>query len=199
MTTLEFQDIRPAPLGSSVATQTDLRESANRQARRSRRWLRFANVVLLVAFLVAAGSALGSVAGWWRVDTVLTGSMRPGIQPGDVEILRPEPVTALRVGQIVTFHPPKDPVMVTHRVVAVRHGSGRDQGIWITTKGDANNVDDPWGSVRVLGSTVWVVHGVVPSIGYLSVWIRTPLPHLLMILLIVALVCTIALEMIWRS
>jgi len=43
-----------------------------------------------------------------------------------------------------------------------------------------------------------VVSGVVPHVGYLSVWVRTPLPHLLLVLTIVLLVCSIALELIWR-
>src|SRR5580658_6687346 len=47
---------------------------------------------LLAAIVLAVGVAVGgSVFGWWRVETVLSGSMRPGIAPGDVEILQSEP------------------------------------------------------------------------------------------------------------
>jgi signal peptidase len=153
-----------------------------------------ANTVLIAVCALAAAATVGNLAGWWRFDSVLSGSMRPGMQPGDVEILRPEPVSALRVGQIVAFHPPKDQFTVTHRIIALRH----HDGTWITTKGDANNVSDPWGSIRVLRPTAWVVSGVVPHVGYLSVWVRTPLPHLLMVTTIVLFVCFIALEAIWR-
>ncbi|MGD0881312.1 MAG: signal peptidase I [Acidimicrobiales bacterium] len=158
-----------------------------------------ANVVLVAVCALAGLAAVGTISGWWRMDTVLTGSMRPGIQPGDVEILRPEPVSALRVGQIVAFHPPKDTFTVTHRVIAIRRGTGRDAGLWITTKGDANNVKDPWGSVRILGHSVWVVTGAIPSIGFLSVWIKTPWPHLFVMLTIVLVICIIAFGMVWRT
>jgi len=136
--------------------------------------------------------------GWSRADTVLTGSMRPGIEPGDVEILRPEPTAALRVGQIVALRPPKDSFTVSHRIIAVRHGAGRDAGLWITTRGDANNVADPWGSVRVVGPTAWVVAGVVPGVGYLSVWVRQPLLHLMLLAAVVLLICSMAMNAIWR-
>jgi len=153
-----------------------------------------ANLVLIAVCTLTATAAVGNFAGWWRTDTVLSGSMRPGVQPGDVEVLRPEPTASLHVGQIVAFHPPHERFTVSHRVIAVH----RRHGLWITTKGDANNVADPWGSVRVLSSSVWVVSGVVPHIGYLSVWVRTPMPHLLLALTIVLLVCALALEAIWR-
>jgi signal peptidase len=152
-------------------------------------------VVLATVCVVAVSSAIGNAAGWWRTDTVLSGSMRPGIQPGDVEILRPEAAVDVQVGQIVAFRPPREHFTVSHRVVAVRH----HDGVWITTKGDANNADDPWGSVHVLGSSVWVVKGVIPYVGFLSVWLQNPLPHLLLALTIVLLVCGLALEAIWRA
>jgi signal peptidase len=158
-----------------------------------------ANMALVTVFALTGLSATGNLAGWWRTDTVLTGSMRPGIQPGDVEILRPEPVSALRVGQIVAFHPPRDRFTVTHRVIAIQRASGHDAGLWITTKGDANDASDPWGSVRILGSSVWVVEGTIPRIGFLSVWMKAPLPHLLLTLTIVLLVCVISVELIWRT
>ena len=88
---------------------------------------------------------------------------------------------------------------MTHRVVSIRRRTGTHAGLWITTRGDANNVDDPWGSVRVLGSTVWVVRAVVPGVGFLSVWLRNPVVHLVTLLTMVALVCFLALRMIWRS
>jgi signal peptidase I len=178
-----------------MVSRVERRNQARRNPRRGRRLIWLANIVLIVVCSLTGVAALGNAAGWWRTDTVLTGSMRPGIQPGDVEILRHEATGAIHVGQIVAFHPPHDQFTVSHRVIGIHHR----HGLWITTKGDANNVPDPWGSVRVLGSSAWVVTGVVPHVGYLSVWVRTPLPHLLLVLTIVLLVCALALEAIWRT
>jgi len=196
MTVIEYRSESPSSgLASTPVPRTGRRLHRKRTSGRRRLFLRMTNVLLIVACLLTGLATVGNMAGWWRTDTVLTGSMRPGIQPGDVEILRSEPTTALQVGQIVAFHPPHDKFTVSHRVIAIRH----HHGVWITTKGDGNNVSDPWGSVRVIGSTVWTVRAVVPQIGFLSVWVRTPLPHLLLALTIVLLVCAIALEAIWRT
>ncbi|MGA2835242.1 MAG: signal peptidase I [Acidimicrobiales bacterium] len=202
MTTVDLPTVRTSALRAPVLTRVERRKLARRRTRRARRsrWIHVsANVALVTMCAMTAVAATGSIAGWWRMDTVLTGSMRPGIQPGDVEILRSEPVSALRVGQIVAFHPPRDSFTVTHRVIALRKTSGGDAGPWITTKGDANDVSDPWGSVQVLGRSVWVVTGVVPDIGFLTVWMRSPLPHLFLLLTIVLVICIIAVEMVWRT
>ncbi len=202
MTTVDLPAVRTSAYPARVLTRMERRELARRRTRRTRRnrSVRAAANVLLVTMCVVTGLvAAGNVAGWWRLDTVLTGSMRPGIQPGDVEILRPEPVSALRVGQIVAFHPPKDAFTVTHRVVAIRTAAGHDAGLWITTKGDANNARDPWGSVRILGSSVWVVRGVIPGIGFLSVWVKSPLPHLLLMIAAVLAVCILGIKLVWRT
>ena len=120
--------------------------------------------------------------------------MRPAIQPGDVEILRQIAPSELRVGQIISFHPPHASYIVSHRVTTIN----RHHGTWITTKGDANKVADPWGTVRIASRDVWVISTVVPSAGYLSVWVKTPVPHLLVIIAIVSLVWLLAIERIWR-
>jgi len=195
MTTIDLLTEVPRLAQSSAAVPRTELCRTRRRSRRSRWARRIANLLLIVTCTLTATAALGNLAGWWQTDTVLTGSMRPSIQPGDVEVLRSEPTSSLRVGQIVAYHPPHDRFIITHRIVAIHHR----HGTWITTKGDANNAADPWGSVRILGSTVWTVRGVVPHIGYLSIWVKTPLPHLLLVASIVLLVCAVALDTIWRT
>jgi len=166
----------------------------HRMGRRRRRRLRTANVLLVLVCLLTTLGGAGNAVGWWRTETVLSGSMRPDIQPGDVEILRKVPSSNLRVGQILAFRPPHDSFIVSHRVTNIR----RLHGTWVTTKGDANNVADPWGSVRIASHDVWIVSAVVPQAGYLSLWVKTPIPHLLLIMAIVSLVWLLAIERIWR-
>jgi len=153
------------------------------------------NTLLVIVVLAVGLGVSGSALGWWRAETVLSGSMRPGINPGDVEILVSEPVTALHLGQIVAFYPPHETFTVTHRVVALQRTS---TGTYITTKGDANDADDPWGRIRILGSHVWVVQAVIPKVGYVTVWARTPIVRLLIALFVVALACGMAIRRIWR-
>jgi signal peptidase I len=199
MTTVPFQ----AAVVETTKVHGESRSAIQSRGRREKRpgssrgqlLLRLANILLVVACSCTAVVTIGNAMGWWRTDTVHTGSMRPGIQPGDVEILRSEPTDALVVGQIVAFQPPHDQFAVSHRVTAIRH----HHGTWITTKGVANNASDPWGSVRIKSGSVWVVRGVIPHVGYLSVWARTPLPHLLLALTVILLLSGLALEAIWRQ
>jgi len=195
MTILEWSTRMASAEVLGVATESrPARIRRHRVGRRRRRRLRIANVLLVLVCLFTTLGGVGNAVGWWRTETVLSGSMRPGIQPGDVEILRQIPSSELRVGQILAFRPPHDSFLVSHRVTNIqsRHG------MWITTKGDANEVADPWGSVRIASHYVWIVSAVVPHAGYLSVWVKTPIPHLLVVVAIVSLVWLMAIERIWR-
>ena len=195
MTTLEWstQTVRAEVIGPAMESRP-ARIRRHRIGRRRRRSLRAANVLLVLVCLLTALGGIGNVVGWWRTETVLSGSMRPGIQPGDVEILRQVPSSELRVGQILAFHPPHENFLVSHRVTTIHH----QHGMWVATKGDANNVADPWGSVRITSHDAWIVAAVVPHAGYLSVWVKTPIPHLLVIIANVSLVWLLAIERIWR-
>jgi signal peptidase I/deoxyribose-phosphate aldolase len=90
--------------------------------------------------------------------TILSGSMAPMMPPGALAVVRPVDATRARVGDILSYQPePDDPMLVTHRVVAVSknaHGN-----VSLTLQGDANNAPDPH-PVRpgqVQGSVVYAV------------------------------------------
>src|SRR5690242_10101813 len=83
---------------------------------------------------------------------IRTGSMRPDMPPGTLVVVRPVQPADLDVGSVVTFQPRRgDPTVVTHRIV----GQGIDAAgrPVFQTKGDANDVPDPWTihSGQVLG------------------------------------------------
>jgi signal peptidase len=121
---------------------------------------------LLATVVVVA--AIGPVAGWWHYEVIESGSMTPALRVGGVAVLWPEPVSSVRAGQIIAFHPPGEGDYVRiHRVIAV---TDRDGQVWARTKGDANNVADP-GPVRLDGKTAYAEHYFVPYLGYLGVWL----------------------------
>jgi signal peptidase len=94
-------------------------------------------------------------------QTVTSGSMRPTISPGDVAVTQTVAVSSLKVGDVIVFFPPTsttEPVM--HRIVSLVNGV-------ITTRGDANNVNDPW-QVTLTGTTAYRMVAVVPFIGWLT-------------------------------
>lgn len=117
--------------------------------------------LLTLAFLVAAATvALFHL----QLNPVLTGSMRPGIQPGDLVVTIPVEVEDLQAGDVISFFPPGATTAVIHRLVSLDR---REDGTWITSQGDANPVADPWGEVRLRGTTAWRHVATVPLVGFI--------------------------------
>ena len=94
-------------------------------------------VGLIVLAVIIAPRIMGAVP-----LTVLTGSMMPTYRPGDIVVVQPTPPEQLRIGDVITFQPVSgNPALTTHRIVNIFSFGGQVETI--TTRGDANNVDDP--------------------------------------------------------
>ena len=118
-----------------------------------------------------------------RPLTVLSGSMIPTFDPGDVVVVRDTDAESLEVGDVITFQPySDDPRLTTHRIVEVRYGV---DGVSYLTQGDNNDAVDlePITAAQVKGQ-VWYV---VPYVGYVSVWMAGGLLGTLVDLIAVAL------------
>jgi signal peptidase len=130
-----------------------------KDGRTSRRSRLFTGLLLVVgAGVLAVG--IGFRVADFHVQTVLTGSMRPVVSPGDLAITQGVPIGSLRVGDVVVFTPPNETQTVLHRIAS-------REGDVITTKGDANSVADPW-RVTLQGATGYRLVGVVPYLGWLT-------------------------------
>ncbi|MDQ4501256.1 signal peptidase I [Sinomonas sp. ASV322] len=108
----------------------------------------------------------------YQTSTMLTGSMAPLINPGDVVVSVKTPTSALKVGDIITYQiPVQDQRVETHRIATVtREAAG---STIITTKGDANNGPDPWTAV-ITDNTVYTAAAVVPHLGDAIRVVRSP-------------------------
>jgi signal peptidase I len=169
-----------------------------RRGRRGRGMKIVPSILLAGAVLLVAVAATGMTLGAWRFTVIDTGSMRPTLNPGDIAILTSEPTTALRLGQIVAFHPPGEQhLTVMHRVVSIERGGGGGV-LTIQTKGDANNAVDPW-RARLVGSSVWHEDLKVPAAGYLAVWSQQPSIRFGLLSVVVILTLSILLGLIWES
>jgi signal peptidase len=99
---------------------------------------------------------------------IVGGSMTGTIDRGSVAFDEQVPVSALRVGDVITYNPPSDAPaadstsLVTHRIVSIRPGRGRPV---FRTKGDANQAPDPW-TFSLDQPTQARVVGHVPYVGY---------------------------------
>jgi len=138
--------------------------------RRIGRWA--ANGVLLVCVLAFFAIALGPHLFGYRTATMLTGSMEPGIMPGDVVVTVPKPTSELKVGDVISYQIPiEDHRVETHRVTKIVRG--KDGSTTIRTKGDNNPNVDPW-TATLSDDTVWEARAVVPKLGTAIRVLRTP-------------------------
>lgn len=129
----------------------------------------------VVAYCVCAVylNAVASLALWAVVPVVahltptliVSGSMAPSINTGDVVLVRPTNSRVLRRGQVVTFDDPANPGrLLTHRVV-----HANDDGS-VKTRGDANPAMDstPVSSDAIRG----IGQLVIPAVGLPAMWVR---------------------------
>lgn len=110
-------------------------------------------LLLLVAALAVLLIALPAAVGGMPL-TVLTSSMKPGLPPGTLIVVKPTPVDEIRVGDVVTFQLHSgEPTLVTHRVIERSVSSNGD--VAFVTKGDNNDLpDDPIREIQIRG-TLW--------------------------------------------
>lgn len=110
------------------------------------------------------------VFGYTQV-TVMSGSMEPVISAGDVLIIHAE--DEYKAEDIVTFW--RDDMLVTHRLI-----EESEQG-WIT-KGDYNNAVDSQlvQKDQIIGKVI----AIIPYLGLVILYLRTPLGILTVIILL---------------
>lgn len=121
-------------------------------------------VTLVAVAAIAAAVVVPRLAGATPY-TVLTSSMRPGLPPGTLVVVRPVHAAEIGVGSVITYQLESGKAtMVTHRVVA--QGFGADGEVVLQTQGDANDVpDEAWVLPDQLRGEKWYA---VPYLGYAS-------------------------------
>jgi signal peptidase len=148
------------------------------------------------AVVALLGLAVGPHVFGYRTMTMLTGSMAPEIDPGDITVVTPLAVDEVTAGMVIAYHIPiDDHRVVTHRVVSVEHGP--DGSVTVQTKGDANEAVDPW-QATLQGDTAWQVQAVVPEVGHLIQALRTPVLQQVLLYGAPALLAGWLLLAIWR-
>src|ERR1035437_3993587 len=143
-----FTEVSPSPSDRPVVKARSKRVILDRL---------LTSLIVAVGVVAVAVGILVFVANL-HFQTVTSGSMRPTISPGDVAVTETVPVSSLKLGDVIVFFPPTsstEPVM--HRIVSLVNGV-------ITTRGDANNVDDPW-QLTLNGPTAFATVDVVSLLG----------------------------------
>jgi signal peptidase I len=114
-----------------------------------------AALVLALAVLVPA------LLGFQRY-VITSGSMSGTYDRGSLVFDRVVPTSGLEPGDVITFRPPRQAGLVTHRIASVRVVRGQRV---FTTKGDANRTADVWGAITLPERQARVAFHV-PYIGY---------------------------------
>ncbi|MPQ44401.1 signal peptidase I [Clostridium tarantellae] len=135
-------------------------------------------ILVLVNNILTKSDKIFKTIGF-RTYTILTGSMSPEIEPGDLVVIKHENPEKLNVNDIITFN--YDNKIVTHRIIEKEEAG-------FITKGDNNNVEDS--EVIKSKDVIGKVLTVIPKLGYLFSFTSHPLfvPILLVI---------IALSILW--
>ncbi|CDM67311.1 Hypothetical protein CM240_0132 [Clostridium bornimense] len=99
----------------------------------------------------------------YRSYVIVTPSMKPTINPGDMIFVKKTDADKLEKGDIITFN--KDNIVATHRIEEISDDS-------IITKGDNNNLEDtPINKSDVIGKFVFSI----PKIGYIISFAISPI------------------------
>lgn len=155
-------------IGIAIATETYNR--LTRQMKRSE-----VKEQSVIGYLVPSVMMVAVI--WFMVgvfayypSAIMTGSMMPLIQPGDVVIIDKltsvEEVKTLHIGDIIQFE--RDGIMINHRIIEITEVGGQT---FYLTKGDHNNVaDTPLVEMKDIRGRIIQI---VPKVGWPSVWLHT--------------------------
>lgn len=123
--------------------------------------------IIIVAFAAMAGVLVLPVLFGCKNMAVVSGSMEPGIPVGSLVVVKEVEPESLKAGDVISYRMSGD-TMVTHRIAEIDTQNGQ-----VITKGDANEAADanPVAFSDVVGRKLFHV----PFLGYLSIYIKTPL------------------------
>lgn len=146
--------------------------------------LRGAALVTVAIACIGGGlSAFGSTTGKWRAVPILSGSMEPGLDVGDIAVVQPKPLNEVAVGDVLVFNAPathgvvREGEPVIHRVIEIVPHDGLvdtdKDAVYVRTKGDNNEDADPW-IVEVDDTEVWAQTATIRDVGALFLLLARP-------------------------
>jgi len=111
--------------------------------------------------------------------TVLSGSMTPGINPGDIVVSTEINPEEIKINDIITFAYLENPnKCITHRVVNI---TNENSIIEFQTQGDAN--EEPDQKIVQSEELIGKVEVVIPYLGYLPYYAKSPIGFITLILI----------------
>ena len=127
-------------------------------------------IFIVLAISVAVAPAILTSQFGFGFSPILTGSMQPSANPGDIYITRLVEASKVSVGDVIAVNNQATGTYYSHRVAEIRDINGT---LRITTHGDANEVADrePY-MVSPIG-TISQVQFEIPAVGRPLVYLNT--------------------------
>ena len=157
---------------------------------------KLSTLLCLAALLLVIGTLLVPPLLGLHRYVITGGSMTGTIAKGSVVYSIITPTADLKVGDIITFRPPTQSTLVTHRIIAVEDGP--DGARLYRTKGDSNEVADPWNPIKLDGlqQARYAFH--IPVLGYVLAALAVRNVRLAVIGLPALLIALSLLWSLWR-
>jgi signal peptidase I len=127
-------------------------------------------IFIALALAVAILPAILTSQFGYGFSPILTGSMQPSANPGDVFLTRLAVASTLQVGEIIAVNNQVTGTYYSHRIVEIRDYNG---ALRITTKGDANESADRDPFIVSRLAEVSLVVKRIPFIGRPMVYMNT--------------------------
>ncbi len=125
------------------------------------------STTLVVLMVLCAVFLMGSRLMGYQVFNVISGSMAPKYNVGDLIYVKKVDVNTIKVGDPITFVLNEDLVVATHTVVRI---DAENKHFY--TKGDANETEDA--APVHFNNVIGVPQFKVPKLGYVSDYIQHP-------------------------
>ncbi len=149
------------------------------------KWIGNIIIAILLIMVIISGysmlttrnnpSKVPSIIGF-KPLAVLSGSMRPVLQPGDMVVVKNTNYEDIEIGDVITYRVNSN-TLVTHRVIEIVEDNKK---ILFKTQGDANNVEDS--KLVSTEQLIGVMAFNIPKGGYVANFIRSPKGFILLIL-----------------
>lgn len=147
--------------------------------------------VVAIAILLLAMPLLG-----FQTYVITGGSMTGAIGRGAVIFDKSVPVASLKVGDVITFRPPGESAPVTHRIISI--AIQEDRTAVFSTKGDFNEVADPW-QVTLDGPVQARYVAQIPYLGYVLAMLGLPIARVLLLALPAFVIALSLLCSLWKE
>ena len=127
-------------------------------------------IFILIALSIAVVPAILTSKFGYGFSPILTGSMVPAAQPGDVFVTRLAPASTLQVGDVIAINNQVTGTYYSHRIVDIRDFNG---ALRVMTKGDANDAADRDPFIVSRTALVSKAIATVPYVGRPMVYMNT--------------------------